>query len=256
MMVPRPHDYEATCEAVHPLTPDIQKVVLKLETSEPFHFRAGQFINLTVPRPEGGRPLYRSYSIGSPHDASDGRLTLYVDTDVMGPGSILLTGLKPGDRVKFKGPLGIFHLKEPSDRPMLIVTHISALGVCFRMAEAAIAETPNRTVTLIAEVKQEDHLFLQREMLELARRAPHFHHVLTCSSGTPTWSGPRRTLLEEALRRLPDPPDVEVYICGLGSMVVSVKEGLKQAGVLSSLIHGEKWSKADKIEGKNEQADP
>jgi NAD(P)H-flavin reductase len=242
MMPPRPAEYVATVALLRDLTPDVAELVVQLETPGQLTFKAGQFVNLFIPR-EGQKPLIRAYSIASP-PASSQRLTFLIDTDVNGPGVTYLKGLKPGDSIRFKAPLGIFVLREPSDRPVIIATHVSALGTCRSLAEAALAERPDRPVTLVIEVKDEHHLFYHRELLELSRRAPVFRHVFTCPSGSTAWTGPRRMLQDETLRRLPADLEVDVYVCGLGDMVSSLKDALKKAGVPANRIVVEKWSKA------------
>jgi propane monooxygenase reductase subunit len=246
MLLARASDHVAICEQVRPLTPDISEVILRLQGAESMRFRPGQFVNVQIPRPEG-KPILRSYSIASPQH-HENRLVICLDTDVSGPGSNYLRNLKVGDQVQLKGPLGIFHLKEASTRPAIIVTHISAVGMCRHLAEAALIESPGRSITLLAEVKHPDHLFYHEELLELAHRHASFHYVLTYTGQAEHWTGPRASLLEETLRRLPPSRDVEIYVCGLAPLVTSVKEACKQAGVPPQRIHGEKWSKAEKVE--------
>lgn len=245
----RATDGEAIITQTETLSRDVRAIWMKVESPQPFGFKPGQFINVTLPGEEGKRPPLRSYSLaGSSDDPST--LKIVYDTEVPGPGVNYLNALKGGERIKFKGPLGLFVLKdgvlkEPSERPLFIVTHISAIAMCVRVAEAALKASPSRLVTLIYEPKQEDALICAKEMLALAEQYPGFQQVITCPEGSPQWSGPRKTLLEELERRVTQPEQSEVYVCGLGSMVMQVKNAMKDRGITPDRLVGEKWSKGD-----------
>jgi len=242
----RPVEYEATCEALNPVTRDIIELGIYLDPKKSFSFHPGQFINVYIPQAEGKR-LIRAYSLACPSKDHHNHLTLCIDTDSAGPGTTYLTHLKVGDIVRFKGPLGRFKLQPESERSVLFITHVSALATCRYMAEAILKNQPKRCVTLIGEAKHDQELFQQRALLDLAKHHRNFRHVLTRPGGSGKWTGPRRTLLDESLRRLPAPLDVDVYIVGLGPMVSSIKKALKAAGVPSKQIITEKWSKVNEM---------
>ena len=228
-----------------PLTHDITRLVLQRHSPEVFRYRPGQFINLVVPS-EGPRPLFRSYSLaGDPQNPE--RLELWYDSDVGGPGTTWLNGLQVGDEVRFKGPLGIFGLRAPSSRQRILVAHVSSIGTLLRLAEQAL-EQSSQKVTLLYEPRREDEILGKERLIGLTQRHPHFHPVVTCPSGTPQWKGPRRSLLEETLRRIPDPSQVEVYGAGLGSLMASLKGALKTLGVPNEQLILEKWSRAEEAE--------
>lgn len=225
-----------------PLTHDITRLVLRRTSPEVFRYRPGQFINLVVPS-EGPRPLLRSYSLaGDPRDLE--RLELWFDADVGGPGTTWLNGLRVGDEVRFKGPLGIFGLRAPSNRPRILVAHVSSIGTLLRLAEQAL-EQSLQPVTLIYEPRRESELLGVDRLVALTERYVHFHPVVTCQSGSPEWKGPRRSLLDETLRRIADPSQVEVYAAGLGSLIVPLKGALRALGVPNEQLILEKWSRAD-----------
>lgn len=240
----RATDGEATITQTKTLSRDVRAIWMKVESPQPFGFKPGQFINVTLPGEDGKRPPLRSYSLAGRSDDPN-TLKIVYDTEIPGPGVNYLNALKAGDRIKFKGPLGLFVLKEPSERPLFIVTHISAIAMCVQVAEAALHATPSRLVTLIYELKQEDALIYAREMHALAETYPGFQQVITCPEGSPQWAGPRRTLLEELMRRVTQPDQSEVYVCGLGSMVMQVKNAMRDRGITPDRLVGEKWSKGD-----------
>lgn len=226
------------------LSRDVAQLTFKVESPEGFAFKPGQFINLFLPQEEGKRPVFRSYSLINP--ASDAtELTLLLDTDVPGPGVGYLTSLKPHDKVKFKGPLGIFVPKEVSERPVLMVTQISAVGVSLNVVESLLLANANRQVTFLYEPKQSDAILLWERIDRLRQTYPGFQPVITCADAGAEWKGPRVSLHDEALRRVTDPQNLDVFIVGLGSMVVKLKDAMKERGIPPERIVSEKWTKGD-----------
>lgn len=224
------------------LSHDISRLVLARETPEVFRYRPGQFINVVVSN-EGPRPVYRSYSLAGDPSTPE-HLEIWYDSDVEGLGVGTLNRLKVGDEVRFKGPLGIFGLKPPSERERILVAHISAIGTMLRLAEQALEQSPQRVTFLYAPRREDEALGLDR-LVGLAERYPQFHPVVTVPEASGAWKGPRRTLLEELLRRIPAPDRVEVYACGLGGLIAQLKGACKERGLSNEQLIFEKWSKAE-----------
>lgn len=236
-------EYGAKVASTRMVTSDVREVVFEVDGPSAVPLLAGQFLNLKVPRPEGPRPYLRSYSIVSP--ASEGRrLALLVDTDPDGPGSRYLNALKVGDAVSFKAPLGLFHLRDPSDARVLIAANVSAIGACHAVAQAILARQPERRVTLLFQLKREEELFWHRELLALSRQYPGFDHVITVAEPSPRWTGSVGPLSAHLAARIGDPHSVEAYLAGLGPVVNELRDLLLAAGVPKDRIALERFSTA------------
>lgn len=244
-------EYEARVASTRMVTSDVHEVVFEVQGPDPVPLLAGQFMNLKVPRPDGPRPWLRSYSIVSP--ASDGsRLAILVDTDPDGPGSRYLNQLTVGDTVAFKGPLGLFHLRDPADTRVLIAANVSAIGACHAVAQAILARQPERRVTLLFQLKREDELFWHKELLELSRRHPNFDHLITVAEPSPSWTGSVGPLSAHLKARIGDPASVEAYLAGLGPVVNELRDLLLEAGVPKERIAIERFSTASSKDDKDD----
>lgn len=236
-------DYEGKVELTRMVTSDVREVIIRVTSGGPVPLLAGQFLNLKVPRPDKPRPWLRSYSVVSP--ATEGeRLAILVDTDPDGPGSRYLNGLKVGDKVAFKAPLGVFHIRDPGESRVLIAANVSAVGACHAVAEALLARQPQRRITFLFQLKRQDELFWHQQLLALSRKYPNFDHVITVAEPTEAWPGPSGDLAQHLKRRIGDPQDLEVYLAGLGPVVNQLREILMEAGVPKERIAIERFSTA------------
>ena len=239
----KPQRHRVTLTGRRHLTPDILELGFQLEGGEKLEFEAGQFVNVYIPREEE-RPAIRAYSIASPLDDPE-RLVICLDTDAGdGIGVSYLKGLDIGDQITIKGPVGIFKIREDDPHDILIACHVSALGMCLAMAEAALRLSGSRRVTLVHALKPSGGAYYVDELRELARTYDRFHPVLTLPGGGPHWRGPTTSLVDEVTRRLENRPTTTLYLCGLGPMVTELSEAARKLGLPKDRIVAEKWSKA------------
>ena len=91
------------------LTPKVRELILKCTEPQSFEFRAGQFVMLHVPQPEG-KPALRAYSIASTDQAKDGFHLLFKFVET-GKASDFVWSLKGNETLQFTGPFGkvFFH---------------------------------------------------------------------------------------------------------------------------------------------------
>lgn len=236
-------DGEAEVVQREALSADVARLTLRVLSPAGFRFKHGQFVNVNIPQGDA-KPLIRAYSLTSPPETPE-QLQLCFDTEQPGPGVAYLLALQPGERLRFKGPLGLLTLREPSTREVLVVCHISAVGVGLQLVRGLLSQAPTRRVTFIYEPKQEDAVLFAAELHRLMQLHPHFQAVVTFPEGSPAWLGPRLSLQDETLRRVRVPAETDVYAVGLGSMVASLKQALKDLGVPNEQLVTEKWSKAE-----------
>ena len=241
MARPKAQDCQAVVSATRMLTRDVLEISFKLTSPESITILPGLFLTLKVPRPEGGKPMQRSYSIVS-SPARGNELTLLVDTDPNGPGSQYLVGLKVGDEVLFKAPLGTFFLKDPSDRRALFAANVSAVGVCYAVAKSLLEAQPELQVTFIFQAKRATDLFYHQELLELARTYKGFRHIITVAQPAGQWKGMVGSLAQLLPARLGDPATVDVYLAGLGDVVKELRDLCEKAGVPKEHIAVERFS--------------
>lgn len=236
-------DYQGKITSTDMVTSDVLKVEIDvISPKEKIPLLPGQFINFKVPR-EGQKPLLRSYSVVSPAENGD-KLTLLVDTDPNGPGCQFITQLKVGDKVDFKGPLGVFHLRDESEKDVIIAANVSAVGVGYAVAQAMLKRQPERQVTFLFQLKGEREIFWHQHLLKLSQTYPNFSHIITVADPTDSWAGPSGTLADHLPRYIRDPENTEAYLAGLGPVVNELRDILTKAGIDKKAIAVERFSPA------------
>ncbi len=230
--------YTAEVEAIKDLTHDVRQLDLRLREPKTFSFKAGQFISFEVPNPKTGRPVTRPYSIAS----SPGHavlLTLLFNLVPGGPGSTYLFSLKEREPVQFKGAAGHFYLREDPGRELLFVATGTGIAPIWSML-LANAERPNPTpATLFWGLRSQRDLYLQEELIALAKRQPTFSFVITLSRPDPGWSGEAGRVTRLVEERIASVKNRAVYLCGNSSMIAEVTTLLQPKGLCP--IYREKY---------------
>lgn len=215
------------------LTHDIKGLRLAIEAGGPFAFSAGQYAQL-----EFAPGLSRHYSMANtPEDAElvfhirhmpGGRTSGYVAAQ-----------LKPGDRVKASGPLGIAYLRDEQPGPVLLVAGGSGLAPIQSILCTLLVRGFEATVSLYFGVRSERDLYHEPLLQDLAARHANFryHVVLSEQKGAP---GRRYGLVHEALAAdLEKLEGLAAYLAGPPVMVEAVSALLRQRGLPQRQIHAD-----------------
>src|SRR5207245_9303148 len=119
-----PGGCRARVEAVRGRSPESLEVGLRMEEPAALEFDAGQWVSVPF-----GPKTVRAYSIASTPQ-SPKVLTLCADVAPAGIGSEWFRGLKPGDQVRFKGPLGGFVFTRADPRcPLFVAEEIGIVPI-------------------------------------------------------------------------------------------------------------------------------
>lgn len=205
------------------LSEDVMRLELKLPASEDFRFLAGQYIDFLLP--DGQR---RSFSIANaPQDK--GSLELHVRHIPGGrfTGQVFAS-MKEKDILRFEGPLGGFHLREDSPRPVILLAGGTGFAPIKSIVEAAIHEGSPRPMTLYWGARHRAGLYLHELAQSWEQRLPGFRYVPVLSEpeSADAWTG-RTGLVHHALMQdLPDLSGYEVYACGAPVMTEAARQDL------------------------------
>lgn len=199
-------------------------------TAPDLSFRPGQFISVQVGIDADGNPVLRSYSIASP-PWRRGELILILRLVEGGAGSVYFAGLRPGDALRFTGPMGFFvnELQHPGD----VVYAVTGTGIApiLPMAQEALSRTESGRVLIEWGLRDEGDLFWQDELLRLCREGPRARSRIFLSQPSASWSGLRGRITGPIFDELPRLLAPTFYLCGNGHMIEEVKAGLVQRGV-------------------------
>lgn len=229
-------EFETVVEESRILTPRNKNIRFRVPADKPFHFKAGQFVQIFVPTPEKVRRT--SYSIASApqrHDSFELCVTL-VDGGVS---SSFLHNLKVGDKVHALGPLGKFGLP-PTDRDLVFIATGSGIAPFRSMMGDLFANNSPKNIYLIFGNRYDNDILYKDEWESLTKAHKNFKTYLTLSRPE-KWTGPKGYVQEGIEKFVPDPKSKDFLICGLTNMINGVQDKLLSLGVPKEQIHYERY---------------
>jgi CDP-4-dehydro-6-deoxyglucose reductase/ferredoxin-NAD(P)+ reductase (naphthalene dioxygenase ferredoxin-specific) len=215
------------------LTHDIKEVRLAIEAGGPFLFSAGQYAEL-----EFAPALSRHYSMSSKPDEEE--LVFHVQHRAGGRTSAYVgSELKPGDKLKVCGPLGVSYLRDRHHGPVLLVAGASGLAPIQSILRTLLARNHPAPITLYFGVPGERDVYDEGLLKDLAAKHPNFsyHIVFTEQKGA---SGRRDGPVHEALAAdLRETDDLMVYLAGPPEIVEPSTALLASRGLTPRQIHAD-----------------
>lgn len=215
-------------------TPDACSVVLKPPPAakERFAYRAGQFLTIQVPHPEG--PLARCYSLcSSPVLGED--LRIAVKRVPRGLASNWINDeLKPGDVLRTLPPAGTFTPRSFDDNLLLFaggsgITPVmsivkTALAVGRGQLQLFYMNRDSESVIFACELEKLQHIYAGRLRID---------HWLESERGIPT---------RPQLADLAEPFVAhDAFVCGPSPFMEAVTHALRELGVPPSRVHVERF---------------
>jgi len=201
--------------------PDVAVLKVRLPASEPFRFRAGQYIDFLL---EGGRR--RSFSIANAPGGNE--LELHIRRIAGGFfTNHVFTAMKPRDILRFEGPLGGFGLA-PGDAPAVLIAGGTGFAPIKSIIEEHLAGGGKRALTLYWGSRDRAGLYMDALAQEWARTVPGFRYVPVLSAATPAdrWTGRTGLVHHAVMADLPDLSRHEVYACGAPAMIEAARADL------------------------------
>ncbi|CAM3776127.1 benzoate 1,2-dioxygenase electron transfer component BenC [Tsukamurella ocularis] len=234
-------EFAATVTGLERLTPSTVGLRLRADERERLAFLPGQYVNIAVPGSgvDGAPDAERSYSFASHPD--DEELEFLVKL-IPGGGAMSdwLTGRAAvGDRVRFRGPLGSFFLRE-ADRPALLVAGGTGLAPMLSMLRSMRTRDPGRTVQLLYGVSQDRDLTQLDVLAGLREELPEFafEHCVSAPDSAAAHRGHVTDILRTAHLH---GGDVAVYLCGPPPMIDGFRAELDRLGITPTGFYYEKF---------------
>lgn len=214
--------------AMERLNHDVMELKLKLPAIERMQFLAGQYIDILL---KDGRR--RSFSLANPPHR-DEALELHVRHV---PGGFFTTqvfeSMAPKALVRVEGPLGMFFLREDSDRPILMVAGGTGFAPIQSMLEHAFAQNVDRPIHLFWGARQQEDIYRDSEVRAWCaeHRQLSYTPVLSAVDNTADWDGERGWVHEAVLRAYPDLSGFDVYMSGPPPMIEAAKSAFAAHGL-------------------------
>ncbi len=218
----------ARIEKLARLAPDVIELQLKLPASERLQFLAGQYIDILL---KDGRK--RSFSLANaPHD--DALLQLHIRHV---PGGLftdqVFSSMKVRDILRISGPHGNFHLREDSDKPMILLAGGTGFAPIKAIVEHAIAENCARPMFVYWGARTAIDLYLPTLPAQWAAAHANITYVPVLSEPATgdRWAG-RTGLVHQAVTvDHENLANFQVYACGAPGMIEAAKRDFLAAGL-------------------------
>ncbi len=216
------------------LGPDILEAELEMVDPPALAFAAGQWVSVPF-----GPWTVRAYSIASTPQ-SPRRVTLCADVGPGGIGSAWFRRLRPGDEVRFKGPLGGFvYRRADPRRPLFVAEEIGIVPIRSMLTE--LYDTGfGRPARLVYWARRPEWLAYDAEFRSLARRYPSFDYrpvVAAGGDGAVEAAG----LPETVDRVTPSVDGLVAYVCGGGETIARVRDVLVRKGLERKAVRWERF---------------
>ena len=217
-------------------THDVKSI--KLGLKEKFDYKPGQYMmmELDVDDPENGNT--RSLSIASSPTENFMLFSTKISQSLF---KQKFNSLKIGDKVKLKGPMGIFVLKEGAEEVVLLG---GGIGITpFRdMVKYATDKKLSMKITLLYSNKTPADIVYKNEWRVFEKQNPNLKVVNTITDNTTGWNGTTGRINEGMIREFCDDINNAIfYICGPPGMVEGLSALLKTMNVPPMNIKIEKF---------------
>ena len=233
--------YEAVIEQIVERAPDTRSFFLRPPADQHLTFKPGQFLSFQLPGE--GKTLTRAYTIASsPEDA--GLLEICLNLIPDGPGSQYLFTRGVGDSLSFTGPWGAFVLEQPPQAESVFIADGTGIAAIRPMIQRALNSTPQFPLHLLYGTRREKDLLYREDIKKWGKECPIFTWSYLVSNPAENWSGLQGSLLEQVERRYVQQDENRTrhfYICGIGQLVLQVRDLLRKAGYGRRAVKYEKW---------------
>ncbi|RFU82651.1 hybrid-cluster NAD(P)-dependent oxidoreductase [Streptomyces triticagri] len=222
------------CRQIHDATADVR--TFALEPTEPRLFRhdPGQFLTLLLDI--DGAQVERCYTISSPPTRPD-LLTITVKRV---PGGLVSNWLHdhlvPGGTVWARGPLGDFSIARHPAPKYLFLSAGSGVTPLMSMTRALYDLAHAVDVVFVHSARSFDDIIFRRELEFIATVAPHIRVTHLLDDRGEQLSA---ALLQELA---PDLLEREVFTCGPGGYMESVRDMLSATGFPPARYHEESFT--------------
>ncbi len=238
---------------------DVCAIYLKAHDGKSLaQFKPGQYLTFQLSVPGRDKPLVRCYSLSdSPHRSDYYRVTIKKERAPAdrpdlpcGAGSSYFTDVvKEGDILDVKAPSGHFYLEMAKSHPVVLIAGGVGITPMLSMAQAVAAGGSKREIWFFYGVRNSKEHIHKQELEKLAAEHDNIHLQICYSKALPGDIKGRDFQHEgrvsiELLKELLPSSNYEYYLCGNGSFMKSLTDGLEAWGVPEKDVHFEAFGPA------------
>ena len=220
-------------------TPATKRFWIEVPELPSFDFKPGQFITFDLPIHEKINKRIRSYSIASWPDGTNVFELVIVLLEGGAGTHYLFNEVSVGSELTFRGPQGVFVLKD-DDLQKEIFLICTGTGVApFRSMAHYIKlhDTPHKNLYLLFGTRTQKDLLYYEELCQLQKELPGFQYIPTLSrEDWPGRKGYVHAIYEElCAERQP----ASFFLCGWKNMIDEAKKRITDMGYDKKSIHQE-----------------
>lgn len=229
----------ATLDKRIQLLDDIYELHFALKNPAELTFRAGQFTNIRI---EDGNPkiLFRSYSIMSPPYEKN-ILKTCIKVVPGGRATTWLSTTPEGSSITMMAPLGIFKFKEGVEKKTIFVATGTGITPLICMLNDQLEKGNTRPMHLVWGFRFEKDIFYAELLESIAAKYSNFTYTVTISRPEDSWTGEQGRVTTWLEKNLTDAADTQVYICGVGEMVLDTAALCEKIGMMKEDVHYERY---------------
>jgi len=214
---------------------DVLSVSLQTPDGRPLpEFSAGQYVVVRLPRPNGGPPLFRSYSLSGPISTERYRISVKLEPGGAA-GSYLHGHLRTGDHLDVSSPRGSFVL-ESGERPLVLLSAGIGATPVLAMLHALAAQQATRAILWLHAARDGAHHPFAAEVARLILALQRGRRYV-CYSRPRADDVPGKgfdaagRLSRSALQALGLSHEADVYLCGPARFMADMQETLAMLGI-------------------------
>ncbi|MCD2424775.1 FAD-binding oxidoreductase [Niabella pedocola] len=218
-------------------TYNTKRYFIQVDASEHFDFTAGQFVTLDLPIHEKPNKRWRSYSIASaPNGTAIYELLIVLVEDGLGT-PYMFKNWELGSKVIFRGPLGVFTLKEEQlQHDLFLVCTGTGIAPFRSMLHTLVRENiPHKDIYLIYGCRTQEDLLYYEEMKNL--ELEDFHYIPTLSRAE--WEGKKGYVHAIYEEHAAGKADANFFLCGWKNMIDEARQRIVQMGFDKKAVHFE-----------------
>lgn len=217
-------------------TADTKRFWIEVPELDNFDFQPGQFVTLDLPIHEKPNKRWRSYSIASHPDGTN-VFELVIVLDKLGAGTpYLFNEVKVGSELTFRGPQGVFTLRQPLDEDLVLIC--TGTGIApFRSMVQNIKQQqiPYKNIYLVFGCRTKDTLLYYNELTQLQNELPNFNYIPVLSREE--WDG-RSGYVHPVYEEIcADKQPAYFYLCGWKGMLDEARKRITDMGYDRKSIH-------------------
>ena len=233
-----PQFYETEIIRNEKFSDDVALIEAKLPENANLSFKAGQFalIYVTV----NGKEINRAFSFCSkPAQKTVEFLIKKYDQGSVTP---LLFNLKKRDKLKIRGPFGVFNVRKPIQEETVFITAGTGVAPFRSMINEILEGSPEAKIILIYGFRKEGEYFFNKEFENLKKKHPNFHIHLCCTQPSENWQHRKGRVTKFLKEILKVPENKHAYICGPNPMINdSLNILIKEIGFKKEQTNIERW---------------